>query len=58
MNTYKKNKARIREKAIDWVMYCANNNVFWSELAEASCYFEKQGKRYGLLKEFRTEGVL
>lgn len=35
----------------------ANKSMSWGELAEAQSYFEKLGKRYGLLAEFKENGL-
>ena len=55
--TYASNKAVARQEAIDW-----QNNLFldsrsYEEMPEAAEYFEKLGRRYGLLKEFRENGI-
>lgn len=57
MNTYQERKEKARQEAIDWQNDFANNNYSWGELAEWSAYFEALGKRYGLLVEFRNEGI-
>lgn len=55
--TYQERKENARELAINW----QNNFSFlsWScsELSEITSYFEKIGKRYGLLKEFKENAV-
>ena len=58
MTTYKKNKERARQTAIAWQAATAETAITWGELAEASAYFEKLGKRYGLLTEFRENGII
>lgn len=57
MNTYQERKEKARQEAIDWQNDFANNNYSWGELVEWSNYFETLGKRYGLLTEFRNEGI-
>lgn len=59
-NNYIKNKERIREEAIRY--QCGdgefkNANYSWSEILEWQCYFEKMGRRYGLLTEFHENGI-
>ena len=56
-NNYQIAKEKARQKAIDWQNDFANHSYYWSELAEWTHYFEKLGKRYGLLTEFRSEGI-
>ena len=55
--TYASNKAVARQEAIDWQNDFDNHNYSYGELAEAAEHFEKLGKRYGLLKEFRENGI-
>jgi len=50
-------KERIRQEAIDWQIDIAERSPSWGELAEASDYFAKYGKKYGLLKEFHENGI-
>ena len=58
--TYQKKKDEIRQQAVDFQReFTENDTCFsWWELAEKGDYFTKQGKRYGLLKEFRENGII
>lgn len=56
--TYKEQKQRARELAQTWQLDFANNNYSYEEIGNFTDYFTKLGKRYGLLKEFRENGVL
>lgn len=58
MNEYQKRKEAARQEAIDWQVDFENHNYSYGELAFYSNYFEKKAKRYGLLMEFRTEGII
>lgn len=58
MNEYQKRKEDARQEAIDWQADFENHNYSYGELAFYSNYFEKKAKRYGLLREFRTEGII
>ena len=54
--TYQERKEDIRNKAIEY----SNNIVgglFMSDLAQIGEYFERYGKRYGLLTEFKENGI-
>ena len=55
--TYETKKEMARQKAIDWQNGVFNHNYSYGELAEFVMHFEKLGKRYGLLKEFRENGI-
>lgn len=57
MKTYQDMKEKIRDEAIEWQATFADHTYYWSELAEAYNYFYKNGKRYGLLTEFRENGI-
>lgn len=57
-NNYQVAKEKARQKAIDWQNDFANHSWYWSELAEWAAYFERLGKRYGLLTEFRENGII
>lgn len=56
--TYQEKKADVREKAIDFQQVFSECNFSYSEIIEYQNYFLKQGKRYGLLKEFRENGII
>lgn len=55
--TYREQKEKARELAVQWQHDFANNNYSWLELANFTNYFTRLGKRYGLLKEFRENGI-
>ena len=56
-NTYASNKAVARQEAMDWQNDLFRDRRSYKEFAEAAEHFEKLGKRYGLLKEFRENGI-
>ena len=55
--TYASNKAVARQEAIDWQNDLFRDNRSYEEMREAAEHFEKLGRRYGLLKEFRENGI-
>ena len=55
--TYAERKANVREEAIDWQTMASEGDMSYGELAEAGDYFYRLGKRYGLLREFRENGI-
>lgn len=55
--SYQERKELARQKAIEWQLDFSNNNYSYSELADFYSYFYKLGKRYGLLKEFKENGI-
>jgi hypothetical protein len=58
MNRYQRNKEAAREQAIEFQMTHWDHSYSWGELAELTNHFEKLGKRYGLLKEFKENGII
>ena len=58
MSNYKENKEKAREKAIEWQRDFENHNYSWGELAYYGAYFEKLAKRYGLVEEFKENGII
>lgn len=56
-NTYATNKAIARQEAIDWQNDLFRDSRSYEEMCEAAEHFEKLGRRYRLLKEFRENGI-
>lgn len=57
MSNYCKQKKMVRNEAIEWQSDYRNHNYSYGELAVFRSYFEKMGRRYGLLVEFRENGI-
>ena len=57
MNNYQKGKTAARETAIEWQAENANFQYSYGGSLILQEYFHKIGKRYGLLKEFRENGI-
>lgn len=55
--SYQQLKSEAREQAIDWQDWLSENSVSYEGLAIASDYFERLGRRYGLLQEFRENAI-
>lgn len=58
MTQYEKGKANAEEKAKEWQRTTAQEPMSWGEVAYWCEYFTKLGKRYGLIKEFRINGII
>lgn len=58
MNKYQQAKERARQAAINIQLTFSENSYSMSDLADFSTYFEKLGKRYGLIKEFKENGII
>ena len=58
MNYYQKRKTSVREMAIEWQNHCGESeSLSYNELSTIGDKFHKLGKRYGLLGEFRENGI-
>lgn len=56
--TYLERKAKARNEAVEWQHNFCNHNYSMLELAYYSSYFEKLGKRLGLTREFKENGII
>lgn len=57
MSKYQIGKAKAREMAIEWQQDFDNHNYSYDHLIYYGNMFEKLGRRYGLLREFRENGI-
>ena len=57
MSKYQEMKEKARNEAIDWQYNAVNENYSYGELAFWYAHFERLGRRYGLLTEFRENGI-
>jgi len=56
---YARNKAELRQQAIDYQnLFSKGFSMSWGDIAYFSDYFAELGKRFGLLKEFKENGIL
>lgn len=58
MSVYQRAKERARNKAVEWQLDFNNHNYSWGELAYYENYFERLAKKYGLVKEFKENGII
>ena len=56
--TYKDKKEWIRSQAIEWKANCSKHSYSYGTLNEMETIFTKLGTQYGLLKEFRANGII
>lgn len=56
--TYQELKNKAREEAQTWQLDFANNNYSYEEIGDTHEHFTKLGKRYGLTKEFKENGII
>lgn len=54
---YKELKEKLRQEAMEWQAIFSEQRLSYEELVEMQSYFEKMGRKYGLLKEFRQNGI-
>ena len=55
---YAHGKERARQLAKDWQRDFGNTSHGWGNLAEAVARFERLGRRFGLLREFKENGII
>lgn len=55
---YQRRKELAREKAIEWQREWCDEIYSYGELVLFTDYFEKVGRRYGLTREFRENGII
>ena len=58
MSRYTRAKENARQKAMDWQTEYYNNNYSYGELIAFAEYFTRLAKRYGLMTEFRENGII
>ena len=61
MNAYRIRKEKARDEAIEWQSFYFGDNspaLGYGELTEWQDHFAESGRRYGLLTEFRDNGII
>lgn len=51
-------QSMLRDFATDWQNEFATKSVSYGEIVEVEDYFARYGERYGLLREFKENGIL
>lgn len=54
--TYQEQREELRQEAQEWQN--AGAPISWLELAQKQKYFYNIAEKYGLIKEFKNEGIL
>lgn len=54
---YAEKKENLRSFAIEWQQDSVENNLSWKEMIYWQGWFEQMGRRFGLLNEFRENGI-
>lgn len=58
MSKYQENKNSVREFAIQWQAEFAGHNSSYGELAIYQDMFLRLARRWGLVREFRENGII
>lgn len=53
-----KNVEEARDHAIEWQHWAGEQNLSYGELLEWQKHFEKIGKKFHLIEEFKENGIL
>jgi hypothetical protein len=56
--TYAERKDAAHQLAIDYQYLTDCGGLSWGEYAAITSYFEKIGRRYGLIQEYRENGII
>lgn len=56
--SYQQRKEHARDRAIEWQSDFQKHSYSWGEIAEWQGYFESLARRYGLVHEFRENGII
>lgn len=57
-NAYQTAKENARTEAIEWQIGFCDADYSYDDLAHYGEYFVKMAKRYGLVKEFKENGII
>lgn len=58
MTQYRIEKEKVRQKAIEWQHTFNNKSISFEALVYIGEHLEKLARRYGLIKEFRENGII
>lgn len=58
MTKYQRAKENARNKAVEWQSGFCDQNYSYGELAYYGEYFSRLARRYGLVREFRENGII
>lgn len=58
MKSYQEKKEQARKEAVEWSNTFKYKNYSYGELIVYEEYFYRLAKRYGLVREFRENGIL
>lgn len=58
MTQYQIEKERLRQQAIEWQLNFNNYNWTYQDICYYTERFERLAKKYGLVKEFRENGII
>lgn len=55
---YQRKKAALRQEAIDWQADFAEHNYSWWDIADYCEDFERRARKFGLIREFKENGII
>lgn len=56
--SYRERKDHVHDLAVEWSYTMGYGSITMAELCDIAEWFERQGKRYGLLSEFRENLIV
>lgn len=51
-------KSDARQQAMDFQNWASEQNLSWGEVAECHDHFKRLGKKFGLMEEFKENGII
>lgn len=58
MGNYLKYKERAIQEAKEWQLWASEQSLSYEELSFFYAYFYNKAKQYGLIKEFKENGII
>lgn len=55
---YQRKKEELRNEAIDWQADFSNHSYSWWDIADYQDDFERRARKFGLIREFRENGII
>lgn len=56
--SYKERKDHVHDLAVEWSYTMGYGSITMTEMVDIAGWFERQGRRYGLLSEFRENCIV
>lgn len=58
MSKYKIKKEKVRQEAVEWQLNFNDHDYSWGELLCFQNYFRNLARKFGLITEFKANGII